>query len=245
MPTRKPRLSRAEEAAHRDYLRQMQAEGIDVEVPEEPSARSFALDIVLGPPGECTVRETRTGGIVYAVLVRLIACSGLTLTDCDITTEWDDQIVLESCQQGPVFGLGGYEYMQSAVLNQRIENTLVLQRGQIGEGLLLATGIRPIPAQYSEFAVAPFRLTFWDQFGGEISAEGALSVLPTSKLGKAGVQRGSGLFGVDETGNPPALSIGEEAGRRYRELLAQNKLAEQRDGGGKSEQEAGKPLHHL
>ena len=234
MPTRKPRLSRAEEAAHRDYLRQLQAEGIDVEIPEESTALTRALDIYHGPPEACTVRETRTGGIVYALLTRLIALSGLTLTDGDITTDWDDQIVLESFLAGPICRLGGYEYMQSEVLNRRIENNLVLQRGQIVEGLLLATGSRPIPVQYSDCAVAPFRVTLWDQFGNEIGAQGTLSVLRIPQLGKADVRRGTGLYGLDETGRPPALSIEEESRRRYLELLAQDKRAEQqkvRDGG--------------
>jgi hypothetical protein len=80
MPTHKPRLSRTEEAAHRDYLRQLQAEGIDVEIPEESTALTRALDVFLGPPEACTVRETRTDGIVYALLARLIALYEVTLT---------------------------------------------------------------------------------------------------------------------------------------------------------------------
>jgi hypothetical protein len=42
-----------------------------------------------------------------------------------------------------------------------------------------------------------------------------------------GVQKGTGLYGSDATGKPPALSVEEDARRRYRELLAQEKLAQQ------------------
>jgi hypothetical protein len=113
------------------------------------------------------------------------------------------------------------------VLNGRIENNLVLERGQVVEGLLLATGIRPIPVQYSDCAGAPFRLTLWDQFGNEIGAQGTLSVLRIPQLGKVGVRRGTGLYGMDENGRPPALSIGEESRRRYLDLLTRDKRAEQ------------------
>jgi len=41
----KPRLSRAKEAEHRDYLRKLQAEGVDVEIPEEWQEHLRALDI--------------------------------------------------------------------------------------------------------------------------------------------------------------------------------------------------------
>ena len=52
---------------------------------------------------------------------------------------------------------------QSEVLNWRTERNLVLARGRIVEGCLLATGLRPIPAHHSNFAAVPFRLSLWDQ----------------------------------------------------------------------------------
>jgi hypothetical protein len=59
MPNLKRRLSRLEEATHQDYLRQLQAEGIDVEIPEEWQENSRALDIVLAG------REKRGFRIAY------------------------------------------------------------------------------------------------------------------------------------------------------------------------------------
>jgi hypothetical protein len=82
MPNLKRRLSRLEEATHQDYLRQLQAEGIDGEIPKEWQENSRALDIVLAGPGESAVFQSLTGGVCYAVLVRLVALlSGLILTE--------------------------------------------------------------------------------------------------------------------------------------------------------------------
>jgi hypothetical protein len=229
MPNLKRRLSRLEEATHRNHLRQLQVEGIDVEIPEEWQENSRALDIVLAGPGASAVFESATGGVHYAVLTHFIAeRSGLIVTDWDLNTDYDDQIVPESFDDRHlIFKLGGQEYCGREVLNSRIEKGLVLSRGQIAEGWLLATGISKIPPQYSNFAVAPFWLTIWDQFGDGIGAAGRLSVLRRVQRDNMGVQKGAGLYGLDATGKPPALSVGEEASRRYLELLAQEKLAKQ------------------
>jgi len=225
MPIQRPRLSRADEAIHRNYLRQLQAEGIDVEIPEEWQENSRALHIVLG---ESMVFESATGGVHYAVLTRFIAeRSGLIVTDWDLNTDHDDQIVPESFDDRHlIFKLGGQEYCRHEVLNPRIEKGLVLSRGQ-AEGWLLATGISKIPPQYCNFAAAPFRLTVWDQFGNDISTAGRLSVLRRVQRDNMGVQKGTGLYGLDATGKPRELSIEEEASRRYLELVAREKLAKQ------------------
>jgi hypothetical protein len=44
------------------------------------------------------------------------------------------------------------------------------------EGVLLATGLKPIPEKYSQGMLVPFRLIFWDQFWNEISVDAKLSV---------------------------------------------------------------------
>ena len=97
MSTCKPRLSRAKEAEHRDYLRKLQAEGVDVEIPEEWQEHARALNIVVGGPAENMVFESATGGVHYAVLVRpAVERSGMILTDWDLSINYDDQIVPES-----------------------------------------------------------------------------------------------------------------------------------------------------
>ena len=96
MPIYKPRLSRAEEATCLRCLRRLQAEGTNVEIPEEWLENLRAIDIVMAGPEENTVFETSSGGILYAVLICITALRPVTLTDCDLSTEYDGQIVCES-----------------------------------------------------------------------------------------------------------------------------------------------------
>ena len=56
------------------------------------------------------------------------------------------------------------------------------------------------PFVYRNFAVVPFRLSFWDQFGNEIGVGGRLSVLRKVQPDKARVRKGTGLYGLDKTG---------------------------------------------
>jgi hypothetical protein len=73
---------------------------------------------------------------------------------------------------------------------------------------------------YRNFAVVPFRLSFWDQFGNEIGVGGRLSVLLKVQPDKARVRKGTGFYGLDKTGKPQ-LSIAEEMRRRYLEFAQQ------------------------
>ena len=73
MSVRYPRLSRTQQAKYLPCLRQMQSEGIDVEIPEEWEQTSHGLDIELAPPSESIVFEGPSGGTYYAVWVRLLA----------------------------------------------------------------------------------------------------------------------------------------------------------------------------
>lgn len=67
-----PRWSRAKEAEHRDYLRRLQAEGVDVEIPEEWQEHSRALDIVVGGLIENMVFESATDGIVHPGVEQIV-----------------------------------------------------------------------------------------------------------------------------------------------------------------------------
>ena len=234
MPIYKARLSWTEEAMHQDYLRQLQAEGIDVEIPDQWLENSRALDIVPAGPAESTVFESATGGVHYAVLARLVAeQSELILTDWGLSTDHDKQIVAESfADRDPLWNLGGQVYQKREVLNSRIEKGLVLSRGKIVEGWLLATGLAPIPAPYRNFAVVPFRLSFWDQFGNEIGVDGRLSVLRKVQRDSTEVRKGTGLYGLDETGKPPEVSVSEASQLRYLELVRQEKEAAQKGAAG-------------
>lgn len=225
MSVRTSRLSRAKEAEHAYYLREMQSEGLDLEIPEEWEERARVLDIVVAGPAESTVFETTTGGVAYAVRIRAVAVrSGVILAAWGLSTDYDHQIEPESFDEGSsVCRLGGQEFSPREVLNSRIEKNLVLRRGQVVEGWLLATGITPIPAGYRNFSVVPFQLTFWDQLGNEFQTPGNLSVLRTAQRHRTNRRRGTGLYGLDDTGKPRELSLEEESGLRYRELVRQER----------------------
>jgi hypothetical protein len=53
--------------------------------------------------------------------------------------------------------------------------------GHMIEGVILATGLEPIPKEYVQAMTVPVKLTFEDQFGNEISAEKELSVDRSTK----------------------------------------------------------------
>jgi hypothetical protein len=173
-----------------------------------------------------TVFEFRTGGIGYAPFVRLEARAGLTIDDFDITTKCDDQIVLESFLDDPICRLGTVEYWQTEVLNQRIEKGLRLSRGEAVEGYILGTGLWRIPIEYSDFAV-PFKIVLSDSMRRQYRADGMLSVVRQVQRDDARRGKGTGLYGMDQTGKPRELSVSEESRRRYLELVAQEKLEEQ------------------
>src|SRR5579872_3499022 len=136
MSIRQPRLSREKEAIYLACLQQLQAEGRDVEIPEEWQENAERRDVEIILSSESTVFEPARGGIYYAVMVRLTALrSGLTLVHCEISTTWDDQIMAESFdERNLIYKLGRQEYRADEVLNQKIEHNISLRRGQIAEG---------------------------------------------------------------------------------------------------------------
>ena len=88
----------------------------------------------------------------------------------------DRQIVLESFDLGgPVCELGQCSYRKSEVLNDRFPLRFK-QRGSMVEAVILATGLKPIPARYLHGMTVLFTLTFWDQFAIPIGVEDGLSV---------------------------------------------------------------------
>jgi hypothetical protein len=231
MPIYKPRLSRAEEAMQLDYLQQLQAEGHDVEIPEEWRKNADAVDIEVGAPWENMVFELSSGGIgYYAVWSRLVARRpGVILPDYDITSAFDDQILLLNVdERNPVCKLGGFEFERREILNSRIENQLRFpHRGGTVEGWLLASGVSAIPQEYREGSRVGLQLTFRDQFKQEIGVHAVVSVLRSRKEKIPAVRPGTGLYGPAENQQACELSVSEASRRRYLQMVAQDKLAEQ------------------
>lgn len=199
MPTRRPRLSRKDEAAYRLCLQEMQAEGIDVDIPDQVPEHVPPLNIsVIG--GLATLIFNLPSGLAgYVIKLRLVARkSGLILPDeCRITTKFDDQIVLETFDQRlPLSKLGQCEYPTAEVLNDRFPLKFH-HRDRMIEGVILATGLEPIPKEYVQGMRMSFKVAFEDQFGNEISAEGELSVDRSTKPRPRLVRPTSSLFGPE------------------------------------------------
>jgi hypothetical protein len=62
------------------------------------------------------------------------------------------------------------------------------------EGVILATGSKPVPEAYCG-TVVPLDLTFADQFGSEISVRAELFADRSVRPKKAGGRQGTGLYG--------------------------------------------------
>jgi hypothetical protein len=213
MPIRKPRVSREKAAIYSDCLRQLQAEGLDLEILDEWLENSRALDIVLAGPAENTVLEIPGLVVVYMVHVCLVALRPVTLAECGLSTEYDDQIVLGPYdERSSVYRVCGLP--QGEVLNQRFENDMRLSRGQVVRGWLVATGLRLVPSEYGKSAV-PFQAIFRDQFGNEHLQEGKLSVERMSRPESTRRGRGTGLDGESAFPTPSRPSIEEESRLRY------------------------------
>ena len=172
------RLSRSEEAEYHRCLREMRAEGIDVNRPDDSPEHVPALDITVVGGLVSLIFNLPSGLAGYAIWLRLVARrSGLILSEqCEITTKFDDQIVLECFDPGgPECRLGQWRHQKSEVLNDRFPLEFH-RRGHMVEGVILATGLKPIPKEYVQGMTVPFQLTFWDQFTNEISIKSKLSV---------------------------------------------------------------------
>jgi hypothetical protein len=176
MPIQKARLSRSEQAEDRQCLREMYHEGV-VDISDDSLDDAPALDISVIGGLETLIFNLPSGLAGYAITVRLVARkSGLILMEPEISTQHDRQIELESFDLGgPVCELGQCWYRKSEVLNDRFPLKFK-RRGSMVEAVILATGLKPIPARYLQGMIMPFTLTFWDQFAIPIGIEEGLSV---------------------------------------------------------------------
>lgn len=158
----RPRLSRTEVREYRRCLREMRAEGIDINSPDDSLEDVPALDITVVGGLASLIFNLPSGRAGYAIWLRLVARrSGLILPEpCEISTKFDDQIVFECFNPGgPISQLGQCSYLEEEVLNDRFP--LRFHRGHPIEGVILATGLKPIPQEYVQGMTVPLKLTFW------------------------------------------------------------------------------------
>ena len=193
-------LNRSEMLAHLARAEKMVAAGVKIQIREEwrESARApdKTLDIAVGGGLATFVFDLTAGRAGYVISVRLVGRALGTLLDCRLTTSWDDDIVLASFDDegDPMCRLGLLEYPRSQVLNLRIQNSLRLQRGQMIEGVILATGVNPIPKAYRHGQIVPITLAFLDQNENQIRETADLLVDRLWKPKHKFAPRKTGLF---------------------------------------------------
>jgi hypothetical protein len=175
----------------------MRAGGVDLQIREDWLESARSLDIVVGGGFAAMVFDLPGGGAGYAIWVRLVARRRVTLTDCRATTDWDDVIGLVGFfdDREPLWRLGRLAFPRRQVLNMRIMNTLKFHGSDyMVEGVILFTGLKPMPEALHHGMTVPFTLAFLDQNENEIPKDGELFVHRTWKRKSKFVGRGSGLY---------------------------------------------------
>ena len=206
----------------------MRARGVEMEISEK-LLDCEPLIIYTGDEHTALVFDPKEGkSAAYAIWVQLVAREPITVLDCQITTPWDDQIVLVSVtEESRFYKFGGREFPRHEVLNSRLENRLTLKRGQVIEGVILAWGLHSIPAHYPHGHPQPCTLLFIDQYEREISREIRVSADRTWKGKKAVPLPDGGLYGGSPQYRGEDMNV--TMGGRYRESLLDEKvLAEEK-----------------
>jgi hypothetical protein len=191
MPIQKRHLNAAEQAKYHVAIEELRSAGLDVDIPEECFSESCLLNVTVAASPATFVFDLPTD------CVRLVARKyPLILLHCRITTRWDDQIFLLNFDQSePICRLGWLTYSRNEVLNQRFCNSLRFHyRGQVIEGTILGTGLRPIPEAYRTGMRVPFQLTLTDTLGHEIDVEAQLYVHRKAKRKSVPLRVGHGLY---------------------------------------------------
>jgi len=173
MPVKRTRLVRAQQDVYLARAQELQAAGLNCEIPDEWQENSRSLDIFVAPREGNILCEISTGVTAYAIWMQLVALrSNLILQNFRMASEWDSESIALCSARGELYRVGAaFEFTEDETLNHRIERGLHFRRrGEVAEGWLLASGHRPIPEKYPDWITTELRITFTDQFGHDHSA---------------------------------------------------------------------------
>ncbi|HEX6505809.1 MAG TPA: hypothetical protein VF011_21410 [Terriglobales bacterium] len=170
MSSRKLRLSRAQQKEAYARLRQLQGEGIDVDIPDEWQ-EVCPLSITPGrQPGiVCDLGGGNTG---YAIWVRIVSQCRVIVPGHEISSEWDEgSIELPDLHETRGrYKFGPLDYAVKEVLNDQLERGLRFNfRGDMVEGVIIAYGCEPIPETYH--GLVPVRVTLIDSLERSVQKE--------------------------------------------------------------------------
>ena len=204
MPIKKTRLSRAERARYLERAKELKAAQVDCKIPDDWQENSQDLDIFAAAPGGNILCELQSGVTAYAIWVHLTALrSNLRLEDCTIASPWDSQSISLCLIERGLYRVGSaVEFTEAEALNGRIENGLCFhQHGDVDEGWLVASSLKPIPENYRDRMITNLSLRFTDQFGREYIAL-ADAVLDRSARATNSVSRVRRFPGLFESETP-------------------------------------------
>jgi hypothetical protein len=216
MPIRTRQLGQMGEAEYHRCLREMQAEGIDVDIPDrwqEPCP----LKITRGrqPGMVCDLGGGNTG---YAIWLRVVSRCRVIVPEYEISSEWDEGSIdlpyLHETRGRYKFGL--LDYAVADVLNDQLERGLRFNfRGDMVEGVIIAYGCEAIPETCH--GTVSVRVTLMDTLERTVQTEIELLVGErVSKRDQNPVRPGGGLYIPDEreNTNPPTLPKSSAVGQR-------------------------------
>ncbi len=215
MPIRTRQLGQMEEAEYHRCLREMQAEGIDVDIPDrwqEPCR----LKITQGrQPGiVCDLGGGNTG---YAIWLRIVSECRVIVPEYEISSPWDEgSIDLPYLQETRGrYKFGPLDYAVTEVLNDQLERGLRFNfRGAMHEGVIIAYGCQAIPETYH--GAVSVSVTLMDALERTVQTEIELLVGErVSKRDQSPVRPGGGLHISDEreNTNPPTLPKSSAVGQ--------------------------------
>jgi hypothetical protein len=224
MPIRRLSLSRAQLGRHRSAAQRLRASGLDVEIPEELQEDARAMDIHIAPPHINIVRQLSNGTVAYVIWVQLVALwARVILQDFRLAAAWDpDLMPLTDDGKGLYSFQKGFDYSRGEVLNHRLERPLFLHhRGDLVEGLLLATGLEPIPDAYQNSMGVLLEVSFMDQFKNDHPARAYAFVERSARQKARGLRRetSSGLYeplmhgirdAIDKRNGVVTLQVGDK-----------------------------------
>ena len=222
MAARKFHLTRAEEARYLARAQELQVAGVDCEIPDVWLRKSHCFDVFVAPREGNILCELSTGLTAYAIWVRLVALrSGSILEDVKIVPEWDSESILLSSECNGLYRVGdAVELTEREVLNRRIEDGLRFYRpGDVAEGWIVGSSLKPIPDGYRDRMLTKLRLTFTDQLGSDQVALGEVILKRSTRFRKS-QSRVRGLQELSEVGRSHEIGLDELSSDMLKDNLA-------------------------
>lgn len=198
------RKTLSEERKRLNILRELKADGVDVDIPKKLVERVRPVDVYIAPPPVSVACQLPSGRLVYVLGVRLLSRQRCLIEDCDFSVLWDDDIVLEHIERRQTtWSCESLVFSGLEFLNDRLERGLLFPRaGDRVEGFLLASGLSAVPSKYAVHGGLPITVAFSDVSGETSSAE------QTIFFERAQSQRSI----ADSRGKPPSMPSESSAG---------------------------------